>query len=138
MTHHGRFPIHISFLDLDGIRDSADDVIAQEPDELEIELGDLCHEDLGCSQRCQTLQNALGRKCIKVQIDDAKERKQKLASLHLLREYARNPGSANGMQTLTGMAQDSCIYETQYVIQMGSISLLTASQRKQCDRRPSI
>lgn len=113
VTHDGRFPVCISFLNLDGIKDSADRTIAQEPDEHEIEFGNPCHEDLGCSQECQTLQNALGRKCIRIQVEDAKKRKQKLASIHLSREFIRNPWSANGMQTLTGMAQDSCIYETQ-------------------------
>lgn len=112
-THDGRFPIYVSSLDLDSIRDSADCIIAQKPDEHEIAFGDPCNEELGCSQQCQTLQDALGRKCIMLQIKDATERKQDLASLHLLREYVRNPWNANGMQTLAGRAQDTCIYETQ-------------------------
>lgn len=113
VDHDGHFRIHATSLDLEHIKSCADSIIDQEPDEVEVEFGDPCNEILGCSQQCLTLQNALGRKCIRDQIKDAKKHKKKLASLHLLREFALNPWAANGMETLMGMAQDSCIYDTQ-------------------------
>ena len=93
----------------------ADGAIPQKPDEHKSDFGDVCHKVLGHSQQYQTLMDALGKKCVRDQIDDARQRRKKLASLYLLRDCARNPWNANGMRTLMGMAQDTCIYDTEYV-----------------------
>ncbi len=51
--------------------------------------------------------------CIKDQIKAARQRKRKLDVLYLLRDCARNPLKANGLRTLEGMAQESCIFNTE-------------------------
>jgi hypothetical protein len=45
----------------------------------------------------------------------ARQGKRKLDMLHLLKDCIREPLTANGLRTLDGMAQDSCIYELEYV-----------------------
>jgi hypothetical protein len=47
--------------------------------------------------------------------NEARQRKRKLDMLHLLKDCIRDPLTANGLRTLDGMAQDSCIYELEYV-----------------------
>lgn len=55
------------------------------------------------------------QKCIQDEAMEAMEQKDRLKKLHLLKRCARNPHKANGLGTLDGMAQDSCIYNTKYV-----------------------
>jgi hypothetical protein len=50
--------------------------------------------------------------CINDQIKEAREQKGKLDVLYLFRDCARNPWNANGLQTLEGMGQDSCVLDT--------------------------
>jgi hypothetical protein len=50
--------------------------------------------------------------CINDQVKAARQRRKKLDVLHLLTDCARNPLNANGLRTLEGMAQESCIYDT--------------------------
>jgi hypothetical protein len=47
--------------------------------------------------------------CINEQIEAAGERERKLGMLCLLRPFPRNPLSANGLSSLEGMAQESCV-----------------------------
>ncbi|OJJ84404.1 uncharacterized protein ASPGLDRAFT_25847 [Aspergillus glaucus CBS 516.65] len=54
--------------------------------------------------------------CILDQAGEADVRKSKLNQLHLLKECARNPPMANGVKALDGMAQDSCIYNTNLTV----------------------
>ncbi|KAH6708896.1 hypothetical protein BKA61DRAFT_615054 [Leptodontidium sp. MPI-SDFR-AT-0119] len=103
----GRFPIHILPSNVNQVRDDADRVISLSPDDLDIDFGEACWDE-GHSTRCQRM--AFGP-CINVQIEAARQRKKKLTLVHLLRDCARNPCSANGLHTLDGMAQDSCILD---------------------------
>ncbi|EYE91978.1 uncharacterized protein EURHEDRAFT_415980 [Aspergillus ruber CBS 135680] len=56
--------------------------------------------------------------CIQEEANEAMKRKRKISILEtvdVLKECARSPQKANGLGTLDGMAQDSCIYNTEYV-----------------------
>ena len=125
----------MSSVDIDRIRDDADRPIIQEPYKHESEFGDVCHKGLGHSQQCQTLMNALKRKCIRDQIDDARQCRKKLASLRLLRDCARNPRNVNEIRILMNMTQDSCMYNTEYVRHSACIKLLIRSKRAEDDCR---
>lgn len=52
-----------------------------------------------------------GDPCLRDSADKAKLRLQSILFLSYLRDSARDPYMANGLRTLEGMAQDTCIYE---------------------------
>ena len=69
-----------------------------------------------CPKYDDQLEDICGpQKCIQDEAMEAMERKDGLKKLYLLKRCARNPHKANGLGTLDGMAQDSCIYNTKYV-----------------------
>jgi hypothetical protein len=107
----GRFPIHMTSVDIDKAREEADRIIALGPDCVDSELGELCLDGYWHSSRCQNMMDFLLEPCIQVQIEAARQRKKKLAMVHLLRDCARDPCNANGLNTLEGMAQESCIFD---------------------------
>ncbi|KAH8586944.1 hypothetical protein B0O99DRAFT_527752 [Bisporella sp. PMI_857] len=106
----GRFPIHITPVNIDEVRKDADDKIALKPGEVDIAFIDVC-VDNSHIQSCQDRMEYLSEPCIRVQIKDAERRKEKLKILHRLRDCAQDPYNASGYRTLEGMAQDSCIFD---------------------------
>ncbi|KAF2186695.1 hypothetical protein K469DRAFT_572444, partial [Zopfia rhizophila CBS 207.26] len=105
----GRFPIHVYLISIDEVRKEADGTIALEPNNPD--LNDFC--DGGWhSRECEATMDMLSLPCIKDQVKAARQRRKKLDVLHLLTDCARNPLNANGLRTLEGMAQESCIYDT--------------------------
>jgi hypothetical protein len=49
--------------------------------------------------------------CIRIKAEEAEQRLKKLLFLSHLKECARDPDKANGLHSLRGMAQESCIYD---------------------------
>ena len=53
--------------------------------------------------------------CDMDQAEAGRQRKKKLDILYLLKDCARDPPKANGLRTLEGLAQESCIMDTKQV-----------------------
>lgn len=115
MKHHsGRYRIsNPKPVDIESLRRQLDEVIASGPDEYDLQYGNECCGN-SHSTKCPTY-NEPFLTCIMEQIDAAQQRKKKLDMLHLLTDRARRPWAANGLRTLEGMVQESCVYELEYV-----------------------
>jgi hypothetical protein len=98
-------------INIDQVREEADRTIALEPDDVDAEFDEVCSDENWHSTKCQNMMDVLPLPCIKVQIEAARQRKRKLAMLHLLKDCARDPWNANGLRTLEGMAKESCIFD---------------------------
>ncbi len=112
VERNGRFPVLIKPLDIDKIEEAAESTIACGPDEFDIQELDFCFDGLHTA-KCQERMDVLSKQCIMKEIEAARQRIRKLKTLYLLKDCARNPSSANGLNTFKGMAQDSCIYDLQ-------------------------
>ncbi|WJG35952.1 uncharacterized protein FOBCDRAFT_242294 [Fusarium oxysporum Fo47] len=55
-----------------------------------------------------------GEPCIRLAAKEAEQRHKLLDDIQYLKKCARDPASANGLRTLEGMAQESCIYDVKY------------------------
>ncbi|KAI3580770.1 hypothetical protein IWW34DRAFT_906546 [Fusarium oxysporum f. sp. albedinis] len=55
-----------------------------------------------------------GEPCIRLAAKEAEQRHKLLDDIQHLKKCARDPASANGLRTLEGMAQESCIYDVKY------------------------
>lgn len=101
-------------VDIERVRQEADRMIALAPTEVEIEFDDVCSIEKDVhSNKCQNTMGTLSTSCIMIEIEAARERKQNLSLIRLLRDCARDPSSASASHTLEGLAQESCILETE-------------------------
>jgi len=64
------------------------------------------------TDECQTAMEHVWSECLTVAAEKAEERLERMHLRYLLKQCARDPDSANGLKTLRGMAQESCIYST--------------------------
>lgn len=55
-----------------------------------------------------------GEPCIRLAAKEAEQRLKLLDDIQHLKKCARDPASANGLRTLEGVAQESCIYDVKY------------------------
>lgn len=111
----GRFPIFaLTPVNEEKVREKADDIIASVPTDVEIEYGDGCM-GFSHSTKCPA-SFGLDSPCILDMAEEARLHKRRLDMLFILKECARNPRKSNGLRTLEGMAQESCIYELEYVL----------------------
>lgn len=111
---HGRLPIFgVNRVDIEKVREEADRVIALQPDEFDIDYGNECGPPFH-STKCQANVDPF-LPCIMELVEAATQRKRKLDMLDELKKCARDPCIANGRGTLDGMAQESCVYNLQYV-----------------------
>ncbi|KAK5652267.1 hypothetical protein OQA88_10615 [Cercophora sp. LCS_1] len=62
------------------------------------------------TDECQMVMDHAQSECLAVAAEKARERLKRMRLLYLLKQCARDPDSANGLKTLLGMAQESCIY----------------------------
>jgi hypothetical protein len=95
-------------------KEKADQTIASVPNEVDYEY------DNGCmgyhhSTKCPASYDG-DSECILDMVDEALHLKRRLGMLFLLRNCARDPRKANGLNTLEGMAQEGCIYDLTYDI----------------------
>ena len=98
-------------IDIDKVREEHDRMIALEPDRVDFESGEVCLDEYSHSTKCQNMMGFLPLPCIQVQIEAARQRKKDLTMIHLLRDCARDPYNANGLNNLKGMTQESCILD---------------------------
>jgi hypothetical protein len=96
-------------VDINQVREEADRIISLGPDEGDFEYGEECFGG-SHSAKCQNMYFGTWT-CITEKAQEASHHKKKLTLLHLLRDCARNPSSANGLKTLYGMAQKSSILD---------------------------
>lgn len=108
---NGTFPIRMVPFDLARVREEVDQVLALEPDSIDIEFGDSCDEYGYHSKQCVDMMEHRSQPCIRTQISMARSRQRKIQMLDLLTVCARNPSDANGIRSLEGMVTESCIYE---------------------------
>jgi hypothetical protein len=107
----GRFPIDVYQIDIDKIRENAEKSIAQEPKS--------SYHEYSCgigwhTSDCAADRDMLGGSCAVEDAEEARQQKKKLNKLYLLKDCTRDPQKANWLRTLDGLAQESCIYDTEY------------------------
>ncbi|KAH7130098.1 hypothetical protein B0J11DRAFT_243963 [Dendryphion nanum] len=109
----GRFPVHIHPINVDEVRQKADDTIAQEPSH---DFGENCDDYGYHSNACDIGMDVLSLPCIKDQINAARQQKKRLGCLHQLKDCVRDPWSANGLRTLEGIAQESFVIHNDEIV----------------------
>lgn len=100
-------------VDVEKVREEADNILASVPNEVDFDYGDGC-QGFVHSSKCQKSTD-LFLPCIMDMAEEALQQKRKLDTRYLLKDCAQEPQRANGLRTLEGMAQESCIYELEYV-----------------------
>lgn len=100
-------------IDINGLQCDLDRFIANKPKSRD--LDEICSGDGIHGSTCKDIMEFTGKKCLQVRIDQAIKREARLAVLHWLRDSAREPWNANGLETLKGMASASPILETRSV-----------------------
>jgi hypothetical protein len=100
-------------VDVDKVRQRADRTIAMAPNEIDFEY---CSPGCGnCpTENCPAFRDS-SQPCILDLVDEAEQQKRKLCLLGQLKDCANSPWVANGLKTLGGMAQNSCIYDLECV-----------------------
>lgn len=103
----------MSPVDVQKVQKMADCVIASAPNEFDFAENDGCNGYFHGTKCNMSFDPSLP--CIMDEVEAARQRKRKLGMLHLLKDCIQDPLAANGLRTLEGMAQESCIYELEYV-----------------------
>lgn len=78
-------------------------------------INDVCLDNYHHSDQCLIDTEEWSQLCIRVDAEKAEQRRNGLLFLSLPKDYARDPARANGLYTLEGLAQESCIYNTKYL-----------------------
>ncbi|KAH7230084.1 uncharacterized protein BKA55DRAFT_207475 [Fusarium redolens] len=89
-------------------------IIARHPTDPYFDLNDTCLNDSQHSEQCLIGMQEWSQPYIKVEAEEAEQRRKRLLFLSHLKECARDPARANGLYTLEGLAQESCIYDIKY------------------------
>ncbi|CAG9951096.1 unnamed protein product [Clonostachys rosea f. rosea IK726] len=107
----GRYPIQMESVKLDKILEECKKLIAKYPTGEYVDIDDVCLDDDFHSEKCRMGMWAWSQPCIRVDAEKANHRRNRLLFLCLLKDCARDPARANGLRTLEGLAQESCIYD---------------------------
>ncbi|EWY79565.1 hypothetical protein FOYG_17311 [Fusarium oxysporum NRRL 32931] len=107
----GRYPIRMNPIDLKNVSEECERIIARHPTDPYFDLNDICLNDSQHSEQCLIGMQEWSQPCIKVEAEEAEQRRKRLLFLPHLKECARDPARANGLYTLEGLAQESCIYD---------------------------
>jgi hypothetical protein len=101
-------------VDLQKVVEDCERIIARHPNCPNFDIAEGClHEDHH-SDQCLIGMEEWSQPCVKVEAENAEQRLTRILFLYLLKDCARNPAAANGLHTLDGMAQDSCVYDIKY------------------------
>ncbi|KAK0616666.1 hypothetical protein B0T14DRAFT_523591 [Immersiella caudata] len=108
---NGRLPGLIIPLDIDEIEKDCKEAIEGQPRPDDLNGYDHC-DPAGTyhAQDCETAMKHSDHDCLTKEADEARERLRRLELRYLLTRLARKPADANGLDTLSGMAQGSPIY----------------------------
>jgi hypothetical protein len=111
----GRYPIQMDPVKPDNVLVDCEKIIARHPTGLYVDINDVCLDDHHHSDQCLIGMEEWSQPCIRVDAEKAEQRRNRLLFLSLLKDCARDPAGANGLHTLEGLAQESCIYDTKYL-----------------------
>ncbi|WAO96032.1 Hypothetical protein NCS54_01368900 [Fusarium falciforme] len=111
----GRYPIQMDPVKPDNVLVDCERIIARHPTGPYFDINDVCLDDHHHSYQCLIGMEEWSQPCIRVDAEKAEQRRNRLLFLSLLKDCARDPAGANGLHTLEGLAQESCIYDTKYL-----------------------
>jgi hypothetical protein len=108
---------------LDSVVEECEKIIERHPTGPYIDINDdVCLHDYHHSNECLIAMEHYSEPCIRVEAEKAEQRRKRLLFLSLLKDCAREPAKANGLHTLEGLAQETCIYDTRYTLVSSSHS----------------
>ncbi|KAK3373054.1 hypothetical protein B0T24DRAFT_529119 [Lasiosphaeria ovina] len=107
----GSYPIWMDPVKPDHVLKECEKIIARHPTGPHVDYNDFCDGYLHSSECCIGMEE-WSQPCIMVEAAKAEQRRKQLLFLSDLKDCAQDPARANGLHTLGGLAQDSCIYET--------------------------
>ncbi|KAH6705791.1 hypothetical protein EV126DRAFT_412840 [Verticillium dahliae] len=87
-------------------------IIAKHPTGPYLDIDEVCLDDDDHSNQCLVGMDEWSQPCIRAAAEEAGQRRTRLLFPSLLRDCARDPKRANGLHTLEGWTQQSCIYDT--------------------------
>jgi hypothetical protein len=94
------------------VSEECEKIIARYPTGPYLDINDACLDDYHHSGQCIVGMEEWSQPCIRVDAEKAEQRRNRLLFLSHLKDCARDPARANGLRTLEGLAQESCIYDT--------------------------
>lgn len=100
---------------LEDVSEECEKIIAKHPTGPYFDINDTCFDEDCHSDQCRIGMEEWSQPCIRVDAEKAEQRRNRLLFLPLLKDCAQHPARANGLHTLEGLAQDSCIYDTKYL-----------------------
>lgn len=110
-TRDGRFFGQIESVDLDKIRKECKEALENRPIPEDWNGFEAC-DGSWHTEKCMMAMEYSMSDCLAIQADRAEDRLKRMGRRYLLTTCARDPDIANGLDTLSGMAQKSCIYPT--------------------------
>ncbi|KAI0880727.1 uncharacterized protein GGS22DRAFT_182051 [Annulohypoxylon maeteangense] len=108
----GRYPIRMEPVNPDKVSEECEVIIKRHPSGPYIDINDACLDDYCHNDECRINMEVWSQPCIRIDAEKAEERRNRLQFLPLLKECGRASARANGLQTMEGLAQESCIYDT--------------------------
>ncbi|PTD07681.1 hypothetical protein FCULG_00007204 [Fusarium culmorum] len=106
-----RYPIYMEPANLEDISEKCNQAIARHPTDSYFDLDQICLDDREHSDECLIGMWEWSQPCIKVEAEKAEQRLKQPLFLSRLKDCTRDPMKVNGLDSLKGMAQDTCIYE---------------------------
>ncbi|KPA40519.1 hypothetical protein FLAG1_06600 [Fusarium langsethiae] len=107
----GRYPIYMEPLNLEDISENCMKAIARHPTSPGFDGNDACQGGSHHSDQCIAGMEDDFQPCIRIKAEEAEQRRKKFLFVSHLKECARDPQKANGLHSLEGRAQESCIYD---------------------------
>ncbi|KAJ4243332.1 hypothetical protein NW762_014818 [Fusarium torreyae] len=107
----GRYPIYMDHLNLKDISEECEKAIARHPTGPYFDINDACLGGAEHSDQCIIGMQEWSQPCIRIEAEEAEQRRKRLLFLSHLKDCARDPTKANGLHSLKGLAQESCIYD---------------------------
>lgn len=113
MEQDGRYIIHMEPVNLERVAEECDRAISSQLAAAASEdFDNMCSDEKYHTNQCRIGMEEFGLLCIKVEAERAELRRNRLHFLSQLKDCAQEPTKANGLKTLEGWAQESCIYNT--------------------------
>lgn len=104
----------MNIINIEETREKCNIAILRHPSRPHLDVDNACWEHGPHSDECNVRMEEWGEPCIRLAAKEAEQRLKLLDDIQHLKKCARDPASANGLRTLEGMAQESCIYDAKY------------------------
>jgi hypothetical protein len=105
----------------DNVVKECEKIIERHPTGPYVDINNVCLHDYQHSDQCLIGMEHWSQPCIRVDAKKAEQRRNKLLFLSLLKDCARDPAKVNGLHTLEGLAQETCIYDIRYLLAPSSL-----------------